>query len=155
MFIVDRAVRIEGRSYETKLRAPFSALQGILGPPFDDDRPERCSTMWAVSDGPHQAFIHDWHDHNDTTFELNTFRALAQYDWRIAASSEQAATAVCRWLSSTMIAMLGEVRTLGQGGRAELNRLLAEGLTLTDALQRMPMQTTKDLEARFRWPIRS
>jgi hypothetical protein len=60
----------------------------------------------------------------------------------------------CRWLSAAVIAKLGEVWTLGRGGRAELNRLIDGGMSLTDALEKMPMQTTRDLEARFGWPIR-
>ena len=155
MFIVDRSVSIQGPSYSTTLRAPFAALVLVLGPPFEDeDTPDRCSTIWALSDGPHKAMVYDWRNDNDPHFRVDTFRGLPQYDWRIAASSEATANVFCRWLSASVIARLGEVRTLGRGGRAELDRLLAEGVSLTDALQRMPMQTTGDLEARFGWPIR-
>jgi hypothetical protein len=156
MFVVDESVEVDVTTFQTNLRAPFSALIQVLGPP-SKDVPEKCSTIWYLRGeaNPEQVImLKDWQDEDDSSFKLSAFRALPTYDWEVWASDKAAGVVFCRWLSAQVIAKLGEVKTVSAEGKAELNKLLAQGVPLAEAMKRVPTQKPADLAERFAWPIK-
>jgi hypothetical protein len=71
-------------AYSTRLRAPFSLLAELLGPP-SDYVPEKCSTIWYVDDGGVEITVKDWQDEDDASFKVELFRGLPAYDWEVIA----------------------------------------------------------------------
>lgn len=156
MFIVDHNVDLEVLGHTTKLRAPYSTLAQLLGPPAKT-APEKCSTIWGLrdEDDTEHILLKDWQDEDDPTFKTSVFRAQPVYDWDVWATDKKVATKFCKWLSAAVIAKLAEVKTLTVEGKAELNRLVASGLPLGEAMKRVTLQSPADLADRFAWPIKS
>jgi hypothetical protein len=74
-----------------KLRAPFGVLQQLLGPPDDDDVPEKCSTCWFVpmpDDAAVDIMVKDWRDEDDRSFKVNVFRDVARRRDEASAAAE-------------------------------------------------------------------
>ena len=72
MFVVDPHAEVLAPQFTSKLRAPYSVLATLLGPPFKD-RPEKCSTYWALrSEADDEAFA-CIKDFADAPIDLETF----------------------------------------------------------------------------------
>ncbi len=155
MFIVDHRVDLDVPGHTTKLRAPYSALFQLLGAPAKT-APENCSTIWGLRDelDTEHVLLLDMHGDDDRP-KPSVFRALPIYDWEVRATDKRVATKFCKWLSTAVIAKVGEVKTLTAEGKAALNKLVAEGVPLGEAMKRVTLQSPADLADRFAWPIRS
>ena len=155
MFIVDHRVDLEVPGHTTKLRAPYSALFQLLGAPAKT-APEKCSTIWGLRDeeDTEHVLLKDLQDDDERT-KPSIFRALPTYDWDVWATDKRVATKFCKWLSAAVIAKVGEVKTLTAEGKAELNKLVAEGVPLGEAMKRVTLQSPADLAERFGWPIKT
>ena len=155
MFVVDTRARLDAPQFTSKLRAPYSILATLLGPPFKD-RPDKCSTFWALrseSDEDACAWIKDWVT-DDEPFDTKAFRAEPVYDWDVSATTQGVGMTFCRWLSSQVIAKLGEVKTLSADAKATLNKLIAEGVPMAEAMKQVTLEKPTDLAKRFAWPIK-
>lgn len=154
MFVVDDTIDTSSLSEHTQLRAPFGMLRQLLGPP-SDDTPEKCSTLWCLRGemDRERVMLKDWQDEDDSSFKVDAFRAQPTYDWEVWAPNQQVASKFCRWLSAQVIARLRDVKTLSAEGKAELNRLIREGVPLAEAMKRVPVQSPDAIEQRFAWPI--
>lgn len=153
MFIVDDKVAWEGLAYTTTLRAPYSVLMQILGPP-SKDKTEGTSTNWTLRDttNTEHAVIKDTQP-DDPLFKVANFRSLPSYDWEIQATNEAIGEKFCRWLSAIVIVKVREVKTLDEDAKNQLNALIAQGMSFTDALKQIPASTPENAAARFAWPI--
>lgn len=156
MFIVDHRVDLDVPGHTTKLRAPYSALFQLLGAPAKT-APEKCSTIWGLRDeaDTEHILLKDWRDEDDRSFKTSVFRTQPCYDWDVWATDKKVATKFCMWLSAAVIAKVGEVKTLTPEGKAELNKLVASGMALGEAMKRVTLQSPADLAERFRWPIKT
>jgi hypothetical protein len=156
MFVVDTHVDLDVCQFSSKLRAPYAMLSLILGPPFKD-RPEKTSTYWSLrseADDEVGAYIKDIRGEDDD-FDVKHFRTEPVYDWTVGATNQAVGITFCRWLSKQVITKLGEVKTLTPEAKAELNKLVAEGVPLGDAMKRVTLQRPTDLDVRFAWPIKT
>lgn len=156
MFIVDHRVDLDVPGHTTKLRAPYSTLFQLLGAPAKT-APEKCSTIWGLrdEDDTEHVLLKDWQDEDNRSFKPSVFRAKPSYDWDVWATDKKVATKFCKWLSAAVIAKLAEVKTLTAEGKAELNKLVAAGVPLGEAMKRVTLQSPADLADRFGWPIKS
>ena len=155
MFVVETRVDLDVPQFSSKLRAPFGILAVILGPPFRD-RPEKCSTYWSVrAEADSEAFaeVKDWIT-EDERFDVKAFRAEPFYDWQINATTQGVGMTFCRWLSGLVIAKLSEVKTLSPEAKATLNKLLADGVPMADAMKQVTLEKPADLAKKFAWPIK-
>src|SRR5258705_2048501 len=156
MFIVDHGVDFDTPGHTTKLRAPYAVLVQLFGAP-SKDIPEKCSTIWGLRDeaDTQHVLVKDSQDEHDDSFNVKAFRAQPSYDWDVWTTNKAVATAFCRWLSTQVIAKVREVKTLTPERRAELNKLLAQGVPLADAMKRVPAEPPSDSAERFAWPIKT
>jgi hypothetical protein len=156
MFIVDHDVDLDVPGHTTKLRAPYSALLQILGA-HAKTAPEKCSTIWGLrnEENTEHVLLRDRRDEDDKSFKPSTFRAQPLYDWDVWATDKKVATKFCKWLSAAVIAKIGEVKTLTAESKAELNKLVASGIPLGEAMKRVTLRTPTDLADRFGWPIKT
>ncbi len=155
MFLVDTRADIDEPQFKSKLRAPFAVLATILGPPFKD-RPEKCSTYWGLrseSDPDACACITDFVADSER-FDTKAFRSEPVHDWDVMATTQAVGMTFCRWLSGQVIAKLGEVKTLSADAKATLNKLIAEGVPMAEAMKQVTLEKPTDLAKRFAWPIK-
>lgn len=155
MFVVDNHVDVEVPQFQTKLRAPYAVLATIFGPPFRD-RPEKCSTFWGLrseADDEANACVRD-HIVDPERFDVKAFRAEPVYDWDVLATSQGVGMTFCRWLSGQVIAKISEVKTLSPDAKAKLNKLIAEGVPIGEAMKQVTLEKPTDLAKRFAWPIK-
>lgn len=155
MFVVDTKVDLDACQFTSKLRAPYGILAMLLGPPFKD-RPEKCSTYWAVcseTDRSVGAEIKDIVGDGDR-FEVKAFRAEPFHDWDVRASTQGVGMTFCRWLSGQVIAKVGEIKTLTPDAKALLNKLLAEGVPMGDAMKQVTLERPADVAKKYAWPIK-
>ena len=156
MFIVDHRVDLDVPGHTTKLRAPYSALFQLLGAPAKT-APEKCSTIWGLrdEDDTEHILLRDTRADDGPSVKPSVFRAQPCYDWDVWATDKRVATKFCKWLSAAVIAKVGEVKTLTAEAKAELNKLVAEGVPLGEAMKRVTLQSPADLGERFGWPIKT
>jgi hypothetical protein len=153
MFVVDTRANVGAHQFTSKLRSPYSILATLLGPPFKD-RPEKCSTFWALrseSDSEACVWVKD-----SVTDERDTkaFRTEPVHDWDVWATTQAVGMTFCRWLSGQVIAKLGEVKTLSADAKATLNKLIAEGVPMAEAMKQVTLEKPTDLAKRYAWPIK-
>lgn len=153
MFVVDPHAEVLAPQFTSKLRAPYSVLATLLGPPFKD-RPEKCSTYWALrSEADDEAFA-CIKDFADTPIDTKAFRAEPVHDWDVQATTQGVGMTFCRWLSGQVIAKLSEVKTLSADAKATLNKLIAEGVPMGEAMKQVTLEKPTDLAKRYAWPIK-
>ena len=155
MFVVDTHVDLDACEFSSKLRAPFPILSVLIGPPMRD-RPEKCSTYWSLRSEADENVGAEIKDLivDDEAFDLKTFRAEPSYDWLVNASTQGVGMTFCRWLSGLVIAKLSEIKTLSPDAKATLNKLIAEGVPLDEAMKRVTLEKPADLAKRYAWPIK-
>jgi hypothetical protein len=156
MFVVDTHVDLDAPQFTSKLRAPYGILATLLGPP-SRDRPEKCSTFWALrseADDEAGACIKD-RIADTERFDVKAFRAEPVYDWDVLATTQGVGMTFCRWLSGLVIAKISEVKTLSPEAKQLLNKLIAEGVPMGEAMKQVTLEKPADLAKKYAWPIKA
>jgi hypothetical protein len=139
--------------FESMLRAPYAMLRELLGEAKPGaEAGDKCSTCFIhVRDGL-TVIVHDFH--KEEWGGTPECRTDPKYVWRVAADDD--VEPFCRWLSGEIVKRMsspaGGGRALDAADREKLNKLVAGGMSIGDAMKQVRTVAAGDPDA-YRWPV--
>jgi hypothetical protein len=133
----------------SRLRAPYSVLRALLGAPDPDHGMDKTSTVFNYNFEGRDVLLCD--RHRDDYGEEPDCLTNPRYEWIVSGTDIEP---FCRWLSTEVIVRTRSGtggRALDEAGRSELNKLVASGLAVGEAMNRV--RTVAVDAGTYEWPL--